>query len=66
MMTMSGKELRQLFDFQRFEGEERLKKLIDDTLTRWARKGVSLSDEDLKLNAAGDPDILREEEDPHE
>ncbi|MDD4080137.1 MAG: hypothetical protein PHP02_01820 [Eubacteriales bacterium] len=64
-MTMSDKVLRKLLDFQRFEGEERLGRLIDGALARWVKKGIPLSDEDLELNAAGDPDILREEGDTH-
>ncbi len=65
-MTAGDKALRRLLDYQRFEGEERLGRLIDETLARWAKGGVPLLDEDLELNAAGDPDILREEEGPHE
>ncbi|NLB38407.1 MAG: hypothetical protein GX810_04060 [Clostridiales bacterium] len=65
-MTAGDKALRRLLDYQRFEGEERLGRLIEKALARWAKGGVPLLDEDLELNAAGDPDILREEEGPHE
>jgi hypothetical protein len=65
-MTASDKILRELMYYQRFEGEERLGRLIEETLARWVKEGIPLLDEDLALNAAGAPDILREEEDPHE
>ena len=65
-MTASDKILRELMDYQRFEGEERLGRLIEETLARWVKEGIPLLDEDLALNAAGAPDILREEEDTHE
>ncbi len=65
-MKASGKVLRELFDYQRFEGEERLGRLIEETLARWVKGGTPLLDEDLALNAAGDPEILMKEENPHE
>ncbi|MDD2561784.1 MAG: hypothetical protein PHP07_04095 [Eubacteriales bacterium] len=65
-MTTGEKALRELFDYQRFEGEVRLGGLIEKALARWAKGGIPLLDEDLELNAAGDPDILRIEEDTHE
>ena len=47
------KILRQLFDFQRFAGNERLEILIKQAEASYER---ALSDEDMGLiNAAGDP-----------
>ena len=47
--------LKLLFDFQRFEGNERMKKLISETENR-NRKMQALTDEELSLiNAAGEP-----------
>ena len=46
------KKLKKLFDFQRFEQNERLEKLIRETESRYAKE---LSDDDLSLvNAAGE------------
>lgn len=65
-MPVSNRVLRDLLDYQRFEGEARLARLIEETLARWVKGGTPLLDEDLELNAAGDPEILRKEEDSHE
>ena len=47
------KQLSNLFDFQHFERNERLQKLIDETERKY---GSALSDELLTMvNAAGDP-----------
>lgn len=47
------KMLYDLFDFQKFSGNERLAKLIANTEGRY---GKTLSDDELEgLNAAGDP-----------
>ena len=49
------KTLKKLFDYQRFEQNERLEKLIRETESRCAGE---LSDEELTLvSAAGDPGI---------
>ena len=49
--------LRELFDYQRFEGNRRLAALIERTAFS---HGESLSDEDLDyVNAAGDIDAAR-------
>ena len=49
------KKLKALFDYQRFEKNERLEKLIRETENRYAGE---LSDDDLSLvNAAGEPEI---------
>ncbi len=45
-------KLRKLFDYQRFEGNGRLERLISETENRYAN---TLSDDDLTfVNAAGD------------
>ena len=50
---MEGK-LRGLFEYNRFSGNARLNKLIEETDSRY---GTELSDSDLLLvNAAGEPD----------
>lgn len=50
---MEGK-LRGLFEYNRFSGNARLSKLIEETDSRY---GTELSDNDLLLvNAAGEPD----------
>lgn len=49
------KKLKKLFDYQRFEKNEKLEKLIRETESRYAKE---LSDDDLTLvNAAGGPEI---------
>ena len=48
-------KLKALFDYQRFEKNERLEKIIAETESRYAQE---LSDDDLSLvNAAGEPEI---------
>lgn len=50
------KKLKKLFDYQRFEKNERLEKIIKETESRY---GEELSDDDLSLvNAAGDIGVL--------
>lgn len=50
------KMLYNLFDFQKFSGNERLAKLIVDTERRY---GKALSDDELEgLSAAGEPFAL--------
>ena len=49
------KKLKKLFDYQRFEQNDKLEKLIRETESRYAK---GLSDDDLFLvNAAGEPKI---------
>ena len=49
---LNEKKLKKLFDYQRFEKNEKLEKLIRETESRYAKE---LSDADLSLvNAAGD------------
>ena len=50
------KKLKRLFDYQRFEKNEKLEKLIKQTEERY---GTELSDELLSMTAGG----LKEEED---
>ncbi len=49
------KTLRNLFEYQRFENNPRLKKMLDDALSRYDFSGEGeLSDDDAELlNAAG-------------
>ena len=57
------KKLKKLFDYQRFEKNERLEKLIRETESRYAKE---LSDADLSLvNAAGDMIAPNESEKNH-
>ena len=52
---MMEKKLKNLFDYQRFEKNERLEKIIKETESRY---GGELSDDDLSLvNAAGEAEI---------
>lgn len=47
------KTLYDLFDLQKFSGNKRLERLIDDTERRY---GAALSDDDLgQVSAAGEP-----------
>lgn len=56
--------LRELFDYQRFEGNRRLAVLIERTVFS---HGESLSDEDLEcVNAAGEIDAARISKDEKE
>ncbi|MGN0813944.1 MAG: hypothetical protein ACI4MH_01775 [Candidatus Coproplasma sp.] len=48
-------KLKNLFDYQRFEGNERLQSLIDDSDSR---SFSALTDDDLEwVSAAGEPDF---------
>ncbi len=51
------KTLHALFDLQRFAGNERLDKLIRRAVP--TDGSVSLDDNDLELNAAGESDVWR-------
>ena len=49
------KKLKKLFDYQRFEQNDKLEKLIHETESRYAK---GLSDDDLSfVNAAGELEI---------
>lgn len=56
-MDETEKLLRSLFDFQRFEGNERLNKVIRSV--EGDGNGLPLEDSRLELNAAGEPDTWR-------
>ncbi len=57
--------LEKLFDFQKFENNSRLAKLISETESRYAK---ALSDDELDMvNAAGEiPDVGAEKNPPKE
>lgn len=49
-------KLKALFDYQKFEQNERLARLIEDTVNRTSGKMTELDDDDLTMvNAAGVP-----------
>lgn len=57
--------LNDLFDYQRFAWHEGIGSMIDETSSRYGLKeviGRELSDDNLMINAAGEPNIA--EEDP--
>ena len=56
-MDETEKLLRSLFDFQRFEGNERLNRVILGT--EGGENGLPLEDSLLELNAAGEPEAWR-------
>ena len=56
-MDETEKMLHTLFDFQRFEGNERLNKIIRSAESD--EKGIFLEDDRLELNAAGEPETWR-------
>ena len=60
---MEGK-LSRLFDYQKFEPNSKLDKLIKDVESRYSLDDMMLSDDDLgMINAAGTPDVQRIRED---
>lgn len=60
-MAVTENLLMRLFDFQRFQGNERLEKLILQTEQRCGLEGelCTLPDESLEVWAAGDVDAMR-------
>ena len=56
-MDISEKLMRLLFDFQRFEQNERLDKVIHSTES--CENGLLLEDDRLDLNAAREPNTWR-------
>lgn len=47
--------LKKLFDFQRFQGNDRMETLISETESRYGETSKGLSDEELDfINAAGE------------
>ena len=53
--------LRELFDYQRFESNDHLKKLINDTVNRYS--GVTLSESELMMVAAAGEKKPKEDKD---
>lgn len=54
-------KLKRLFDFQRFEGNEKLQSLIDDIDSR---SSCALTDDDLEwVSAAGEETDLKDKKD---
>jgi hypothetical protein len=62
-----SKNLKHLFDFQKFEGNSRLASMIAETESRYGvgmTRNMELSDDDLELvSAAGNTDLMNEDED---
>ena len=56
------KKLKRLLDYQRFEKNEKLEKLIRETESRYAKE---LSDDDLSLVSAAGEETSPAEEPPH-
>ena len=59
---MMEKKLQQLFDFQKFEENAELAKIIDSVHARYGRRKLSL-DELEYVNAAGTSEYLPQEKD---
>ena len=51
------KKLFRLFDYQKFEGNQELRQIIDSTHARCRAKALSLDDMEW-VNAAGQPEAL--------
>ena len=62
-----SKNLKHLFDFQKFEGNSRLSSMIAETERRYGvgtNYGLELSDDDLELvSAAGNTDLMKDDKD---
>ena len=62
-----SKNLKHLFDFQKFEGNSRLASMIADTESRYGvgmTRNLELSDDELGfVNAAGVTELMNEDED---
>lgn len=56
-MDKIEKLIHSLFDFQRFEGNERLNRAIHST--EGGENGFPLEESQLELNAAGEPEAWR-------
>lgn len=56
--------LRKLFDYQKFEGNERLAKMISDTESRYMRRQALDEDDLFMVNAAGSHDYFDKEKEP--
>ena len=53
--------LRELFDYQRFESNDHLNRLINDTVNRYS--GVTLSESELRMVAAAGEKKPKEDKD---
>ncbi len=49
------KNLRELFEYQKFNPNPRLQAKIDEITGKYLSNGVELGDDDLDVAAAGDP-----------
>ena len=62
-----SKNLKHLFDFQKFEGNSRLSSMIAETESRYGvgtNYGLELSEDDLELvSAAGNTDLMKDDKD---
>ena len=59
----TDKLLTELFEFQRFEGDPALQRLIDEVEDRWSEE--ELSDDELDcVAAAGEPELRHGPEEP--
>ena len=57
-------KLSRLFDYQKFEPNSKLDKLIKDVESRYSLDDMMMSDDELGMvNAAGAPDVQRIRED---
>ncbi len=56
------KTLKQLFDFQKFEGNADLASVIDSVHARYTRRKLSLEETEL-VNAAGTPHYFPQKKD---
>ncbi len=57
-------KLSRLFDYQKFEPNSKLDKLIKDVESRYSLDDMMMSDDELGMvNAAGTPDAMRLRED---
>ena len=56
-----SRTLKQLFDFQRFEGNKELQQVIDSVHAKYASRELDLSDMET-VYAAGTPDLPDKQE----
>ena len=58
-----GEKLAALFDFQRFDGNPKLQRVIDDVHARYAARELDLDEIEL-VSAAGSTNRVPEKKDP--
>ena len=58
-------KLKQLFGYQRFEGNRELQQVIDSVHAKYATRKLALDDLDM-VNAAGVPELPDRRKDPEE